>query len=105
MQRTISNAPDARVMRIWHRMTMPLVHGFCGAYPSLPRQISRFGLFLGPLRRLLFFRRQGGFLLIFPLIFDFFGHGVRSQEVWGVFCESKPGDTARWGRLSSGILV
>ena len=37
-----------------------------------------FGLFLGPLRYLLFFRRQGRFLLIFSLIFEFFRHGVRS---------------------------
>jgi hypothetical protein len=41
MQSTIPYSPDARVMLIWHRMTMPLMHGFCGARPSLPRQISR----------------------------------------------------------------
>ena len=39
-------------------------------------RFRKFALLLGPLRRLLFFRRQGGFFLIFPLIFDFFGHGI-----------------------------
>ena len=68
-------------------------------------RFHEFGLFLGPLRRLLFFRRQGCFLLIFPLIFDFFGHGVRSQYVWGVFFGSTHDYTALWGNLSSGIIV
>jgi len=68
-------------------------------------RFHEFGLFLGPLRRLLFFRRQGRFLLIFPLIFDFFGHGVHSQYLWGVFFGSTHDYTALWGSLSSGIVV
>jgi hypothetical protein len=43
-----------------------------------------FTLFLSPLRRFLFFRRQGRFLFIFPLIFDLFGHGMRSPRFVGV---------------------
>jgi hypothetical protein len=42
-------------------------------------RLHAFGPFLGPLRCLLFFRRQGRFLLLFSLIFEFFGHGVRSS--------------------------
>ena len=41
-----------------------------------------FAFFFGPLRRLLFFRRHGRFLFIFPLIFDLFRHGMRSQDLW-----------------------
>ena len=37
-----------------------------------------FALFLGPLRRFLFFRAHGRFLFLFLLIFEFFGHGMRS---------------------------
>jgi hypothetical protein len=43
-----------------------------------------FALFLGSLRRLLFFQRHGRFLFIFPLIFDLFGHGMCSQDLRGV---------------------
>ena len=39
---------------------------------------GEFALFLGPLRRFLFFRCHGRFLFVFLLIFEFFGHGMRS---------------------------
>jgi hypothetical protein len=38
---------------------------------------------LRPLRLFLFFGRQRCFLLIFPLIFDSFGHGMGSQYLGG----------------------
>ena len=44
----------------------------------------KFTILLSPLRRFLFFRRQGRFLFIFPLIFDLFGHGMRSPRFVGV---------------------
>ena len=46
-----------------------------------PVSLGRFhnlGLLLRPLRRLLFFRRHSRFLLLFPLIFKFFGHRIGS---------------------------
>jgi len=70
-------------------------HNFCASSQSMSASIMasatwarlggfhEFALFLGPLRRLLFFRRQGRFLLIFSFIFDGFRHGVRSQYLCG----------------------
>lgn len=65
------------IARCWHdkrgAVSTPVVLG----------GFHEFALFLGPLRRLLFFRRQGRFLLIFSFIFDGFRHGVRSQYLCG----------------------
>src|SRR4030095_11009921 len=41
---------------------------------------GEFPLLLGPLGRLLFFRRQEWFLLRFFFLCAFFGHGLRSSE-------------------------
>ena len=53
--------------------------------PSRLGRGRQLALLLGPLRGLLFFRRQGRFLLLVLLIFEFFGHGVRSIDLQGVF--------------------
>ena len=50
-------------------------------FPSYLGRCREFTLFLGPLRRFLFFRRHGRFLFIFPLIFDLFRHGMHSQDL------------------------
>ena len=68
-------------------------------------RFHEFGRFLRPLRRLLFFRRQDRLLLLFPLLFEFFGHGVRSQYLWGVLFRLTHDYTALWDSLSSGIIV
>jgi hypothetical protein len=56
----------------------------------------------GVLRRLLFFRRQGRFLLLFSLIFEFFGHGVRSKSLCEV--QSLPPNYLRYYGFSRGSL-
>jgi len=53
----------------------------CRQYTCSLGGCHEFALFLGPLRRLLFFRRQGRFLLIFSFIFDGFRHGVHSRSL------------------------
>ena len=57
----------------------------------IPVQGSPLGGLLRLLRRLLFFRRHRGFLLLFPLIFQFFGavHHPRSQS-WHPGCSWVP---------------
>ena len=46
-------------------------------------QGSPLGGLLRLLRRLLFFRRHRGFLLLFPFIFQFFGHRMGSMSWQG----------------------
>src|SRR5215471_4495970 len=57
----------------------------CAARTFVSLGMSReLAFLLRPLRRLLFFRGQGGLLLHVFLLFEFLGHGVRSHEC-GVF--------------------
>ena len=49
----------------------------------IPVQGSPLGGLLRLLRRFLFFRRHRGFLLLFPLIFQFFGHRMGSMSWQG----------------------
>ena len=60
-------------------------------------------LFLGPLRLLLFFRRHGWFLFIFPLIFDLFRHGMCSQDLRGVLWMQATLAPTRRGRQSAAV--
>ena len=57
-------------------------------------RLHEFGRLLGLLRRLLFFRSHGRFLLAFLTTVSFFGHGFLSKEVMGVLrandCRPKP---------------
>src|SRR5262245_41888947 len=61
----------------------PCPSGTACAVDTLGRG-REFTFFLGPFRRFLFFRRQGRFLLGFLLLFEFFGHGIRSSSLHGV---------------------
>src|SRR5713101_11872 len=60
-------------------------------------------LFLGPLRLLLFFRRHGWFLFIFPLIFDLFRHGMCSQDLRGVLWMQATLAPTATGRQSAAV--
>ena len=69
-------------------MTMPLVHGFCGARPSQPKQILRVLTLSWTASPPSFLSASWSVSSCLPLIFEFFGHGVCSH-ICGVFCGSK----------------
>lgn len=75
-------------------------------YQCLALRLDRgreLALFLGPLRGLLFFRRQSRFLFLFPFIFDLFGHDKCSPDLRGVLWMHVGRGPTATGRQSAAI--